>query len=157
MMFDLKATTLILLTSSISVAAYGDVENKTLSHTGQVMGVLGVYAEEHQGKLPNKLQDLVPAYLPDDRMLTGVCFLPSQGTVLSSLPRDSAVLVRPWLGTSAVAVARADGSAAVIWPAIRPPTPSQPSWTRIQILLGVSGWAAALAIWVVRRPKPTVA
>jgi hypothetical protein len=119
---------------------------------------LRLYADDHQGKLPDKLQELIPDYCEDGAVLNGVCFLQPGGTVLSSLPPTAAVLVSapPLTRTGVVIVVCANGSGQIVHPEFpqREAFPIFHSWwMSIAAFVGLSGWVAAFAAWAKLRSK----
>jgi hypothetical protein len=61
--------------------------------TKQVGLAAKLYSADHQGRLPQSLDELAPDYLPDKDLLPGV-ILATPGAVLSDLSPDSVILFR---------------------------------------------------------------
>ena len=61
--------------------------------TKQVGLAAKLYSADHQGRLPQSLDELAPDYLPDKALLPGV-ILATPGAVLSELSPDSVILFR---------------------------------------------------------------
>jgi hypothetical protein len=64
-----------------------------MSETKQVGLAAKLYAGDHQGRLPQSLDELAPSYLPDEALLPGV-MLATPRAVLSELSPDSTIMLR---------------------------------------------------------------
>jgi type II secretory pathway pseudopilin PulG len=61
------------------------------SYTRQVAFVLKAYADDHQGRLPQSLDELIPNYLPNTKLLEHT-HLTAPHVVLAQLSPDSIIL-----------------------------------------------------------------
>ena len=80
------------------------------NHIAQVKQVglaLKLYADDHQGMLPHRLEDMMPVYFTDRRLLENVEFL-TPDEKLSDLPA-SAVLAPPSLSGRQLHLGRPSG------------------------------------------------
>ena len=130
------------------------------SDTKLTMVALQMYADDHQGRLPIRLGELIPRYLSEDRTFPGTILISPPGALLASLPPGSPVLVTNRLyPDGALAVAYVDGSVMTVRPTVLPipPTRNGPPLTFILILVAVVGWGAALTQWIKSRARPNVA
>lgn len=66
---------------------------KAASDMRQVGIAAKLYADDHQGHLPQALVELVPAYLSDKRLLAHVQFTTPRA-ILAELPPESTILYR---------------------------------------------------------------
>ena len=69
------------------------VFTRAMSEAKQVGLAAKLYSDDHQGRLPETLQQLVPNYLPNDALLTRTQ-LTTPGVLLKDLPPTSILLVR---------------------------------------------------------------
>jgi hypothetical protein len=69
------------------------VITKAVSDTRQVGLAAKLYANDHEGRLPGSLNELVPQYLPDKTLLPHVRFATPR-TVLAELPPTAIILFR---------------------------------------------------------------
>jgi hypothetical protein len=66
---------------------------KEANETKQVGLAVKMYADDHQGRLPRSLDELVPAYLPDKSFFPHV-YLATPHALLGELPLESIILFR---------------------------------------------------------------
>lgn len=64
-----------------------------MSDAKQVGMAARLYADDHQGRLPENLQQLVPNYLPDDKFFSRMQ-LTTPGVLLKDLPQNSIIAVK---------------------------------------------------------------
>ena len=81
-----------------------------LSQIHQVGLALKLYADDHQGVLPQRLEDMMPTYFTKREILDHVEYV-SPGAELSELPPTAVLARRPFPEDHLVAEAHADQSA----------------------------------------------
>lgn len=86
---------------------------QSASEAKQVAIAMRLYADEHQGRLPSTLAELVPNYLPDDRFLARTHFATPRA-VLADLPKEAIILFRVTIAPKRkqpyIVIARPDAS-----------------------------------------------
>ena len=83
------------------------------SHTSQIKTVglaLKLYADDHQGTLPTRLEDLMPVYFTEQKILEGVQYV-APGAKLAELPPQAIIARRPYPEDHQVGELHADMSA----------------------------------------------
>lgn len=69
------------------------VFTRAMSEAKQVGLAAKLYSDDHQGRLPETLRQLIPNYLPNDALLTRTQ-LTTPGVLLNDLPPTSILLIR---------------------------------------------------------------
>jgi hypothetical protein len=77
----------------MNIDTISGVITKAAQETKQVGLAAKLYADDHQGRLPQSLDELAPAYLPDKTFFPHV-HLATPRAVLADLPPESIILFR---------------------------------------------------------------